>query len=463
VPPYVAPVRTVGLAEARDDGKGQEQPADSVAMAHDWFRRCPPSSGVIVCPPQPSGEGKQGAAAPGEAAPGVGGEAAPGMAGGAAAGAPGAEAAGPSNALAGNYGAAAGPTSAAPNMIGDFFGGGARFFGNGVLVGIHNASVGIDGGDRRFKIDEDESPILADRVFFDYNGFQNAVTDVNNNNRDLQSFTFGVEKTFRDGLWSVELRVPISSDYNSTQAFGGTSSLADTEFGDLAVAVKRLLYRRDGFMVSMGLGMVFPTGENWEITDGSGSATGTPGTVLCEEKNESVHLQPFLGAVWEPNNRLFFMAFAQIDFDTAGNAVLGYDSLDGKLEPDGIFHEQNLVFADLSAGYWLFRDHCNSFITGMASVLELHYNATLQPADSVPVGASDSVPVGALGTIGAANSAGTGLAAGPGYRNILDLTAGLHFQICSKSTLTVAYVAPLGSGVNRDYDGEFAVEFNRRF
>jgi hypothetical protein len=51
---------------------------------------------------------EEGKAAPGEAAPGAPGE---------QAGLP------PTNALAGNYGAASGPMSAAPNMIGDFFGG----------------------------------------------------------------------------------------------------------------------------------------------------------------------------------------------------------------------------------------------------------------------------------------------------------------------------------------------------
>ena len=104
-------------------------------------------------------------------------------------------------------------------MIGDFFG--AARFRRGLLGRVQNASVGIDGGDRRFKIDEDESPVLADRVFFDYNHFQNPVVDINGNSRNLELFTFGVEKTFRDGLWSVELRVPVSSDYNSTQSESG--------------------------------------------------------------------------------------------------------------------------------------------------------------------------------------------------------------------------------------------------
>jgi hypothetical protein len=87
-------------------------PTDMVAMGR-WPWRCPPRRCLrgyetIICPeeqPVPSGVKK---AAPGEAAPAAPAEAA----------------APPPSALAGTYGAAAGPLSAAPNMIGDFFGGG---------------------------------------------------------------------------------------------------------------------------------------------------------------------------------------------------------------------------------------------------------------------------------------------------------------------------------------------------
>ena len=438
----VKPVSMTGFVEVGDEDETEAGYANAVALAGRCPRgyrsgRCPPCPSETIiqsepCPP-PSAPG---AAAPGAAAPGAAEAAPEGMA----------EAAAPSpSALAGNYGAAAGPMSSAPNMIGDFFGGGARFFGAGALAGIQNASVGIAGGDRRFKIVEAESPIPTDRVFFNYNHFQNPLQDINGNLRNLDRYTVGIEKTLRDGLWSVELRAPFSSNYNSTQSLTEGTSLADTEFGDLAIAAKRFLIRREHFMVSTGLGVVFPTGQNWAIADSFGP--------MVEVRNEAVHLQPFLGAAWQPNDHLYCLAFTQIDFDTHGNTVLMRDNrTPGPLNSVGVFQEQNLLFIDFSVGYWLYKDCRERFITGLAPVVELHYANTMQNEDMVS---------GPLGTVGAGNPQ-TG-PVGTGRRDILNLTAGLNFQICGASTLTVAAAAPLKTGIDREYDAEIIVQFNRRF
>ncbi len=419
----VQPVSMAGFAEA--DDKESSPAGDEVAMVLRPFgRRCPP--GTVICP-SPAEEGK---AAPGAAtAEGAAEQAAP-----------------PTNALAGNYGAASGPASTAPNMIGDFFGGGARFFGAGPLGSVQNASVGIAGGDRRFKIVEGESPLPTDRVFFDYNSFQNALQDVQNQSRNLDRFTFGVEKTFRDGLWSVELRAPLSGDYNSSQSLSPGASLSDTEFGDLSMAVKRFLIRREHFKVSAGLGIVFPTGQDWTVADSSG-------TIDIKVRNEAVHVQPFLGAAWEPNDRLFCLAFTQADFDTHGNTVLMRGvSTAPDLSPVGIFQEQSLLFLDLNIGYWIYRNDKATWLTGIAPAVELHYATTMQDEDLVS---------GPVGSIGAGNPQDGPV--GAGRRDVLDLTGGLYFQLGRCSMLTVAAVAPLKTGVNREYDSEFIVQFNRKF
>ncbi len=161
-------------------------------------------AGDALQKPESAGDDKDGKpleAAPGEPIP----EAAP--------------EAGPTE-LAGTFGAAAGPESAAPNMIGDFFGsGGAQL--SGTLFNGDNVSAGASGGDRRYKIVESNSPVPTDRVFFNYHFFANPLVNVDGQSVDLHRYTFGLEKAFLDDWFSVELRVPFSSGYNSDQSLAG--------------------------------------------------------------------------------------------------------------------------------------------------------------------------------------------------------------------------------------------------
>jgi len=352
----------------------------------------------------------------------------------------------PPEAMAGSYGAATGPATAVPNMIGDSYDGSIGGFGGmkftSSSLGISEASVGLAGGSRRFKIAEDESPIPTDRVIFDYNHFQNPLVDINGTTRNLDRFTFGLEKTFGDGLWSLEFRVPFATDYNSTQSTVG-GPLSATEFGDMALVARRALISREHFVLAAGLGMVFPTGPDWKITD----ATGTVVNVW----NEAVHLDPFVGAAWCPGDRLFFLFFAQLDFDTHGDTVLAR-SMGGTLDKVDVFHEQNLVMLDFNMGYWLYRNPCACRLTGIAPIVEVHYTSTLQDMDSVTVAYPYPYPF----TIGPPT--GT-----TGRRDILDLTAGIHFQIGSCSTFRVAAVVPLTTGENREFDCEVLAQFNRWF
>ena len=170
-------------------------------------------------------------------------------------------------------------------------------------------------------------------------------------------------------------------------------------------------------------------------------------------RNEAVHLQPFLGAVWKPSEKLFFLAFSQVDLDAHGNTVLMRNlSTPGDLSSVGVFQEQNLLFVDFCVGYWMYQNSCASFITGIAPVVEFHYATTMQNEDFVS---------GPFGVIGAGNPQSGPV--GSGRRDIINLTGGLHFQMGRLSTLTVAGVAPLRTGEDREYDAEFVVQFNRRF
>jgi hypothetical protein len=351
----------------------------------------------------------------------------------------------PPGTLASAIGAAPGSATATPNMIGDSLNSGMRIFGAGALslvIPFEGTSVGLSGGDRRFKIADDENPLPIDRIFVNYNHFQNPVQDIYGGQRNLERITFGAEKTFRDGLWSVGLRVPFSADYNATQSTVDGANLSATEFGDMTLVVKRALIQREHFALSAGLGFVFPSGADWKVVDGTGT--------LVEVWNESVHIDPFLGAIWSPTDRLFFLCFGQLDFDTHGDTVLMRDAYGtpGTLGIRGVFNEQTLGTLDLSVGYRLYQNPYARFLTGITPMAELHYTTTLQNMDFVS---------GPLGNIGATN------AGGAGRRDVLNLTGGVNLQLGPLSSLTIAGVAPLKTGDDREFDSEFVVQFDRRF
>ncbi|MHC4404145.1 MAG: hypothetical protein ACYTG0_31205 [Planctomycetota bacterium] len=349
----------------------------------------------------------------------------------------------PPTALAGTFGGAPAPFSAAPNMIGDFFGGGLAFnnFSDAGQTGFPDSTVAIAGGDRRFKIVEANRPIPTNRFFVNYNHFHNAVIDVAGVHHSFERYTFGVEKTFMRGLWSAELRVPFGTGIDSSQLIN--QSVVATEFGNIAVALKGLLWQRRNCVVGAGLGFVFPTGEDTSLLESNpGAAT------VVTVRNEAVHLQPFIGSVWMPNDRLFVQTLAQLDFDANGNRV---DIFIPTRFSERV-NDQNLLYLDVSAGYWMYKNRRARWVTGIAPVVELHYSTTLQDTDGVVDLSGQSVT-------------------NPANRmDVLNITGGVHLNLGACSTLTLAAVAPLRQDESRSlgnehrvFDAEFTLQYNRRF
>ncbi len=430
---FDGPAAPVAQAEGIATG-----PLGQVSVEHSGVRgigcrcpRCLSRSAGRVCPPAataplpPGAEAPQPAPAPGEERP---------------EGAPAAAAAAAPTALAGSFGAARAPSSAAPNMIGDFLGGNYSY----ITFEGDTQPVSISGGDRNFKIAENSSPIPLDRVFFNYNHFANALETFDGPALPLDRFTFGVEKTFWDENWSVELRVPFARGLDSAEVVGQQAGLEGTEFGNVAMAVKTLLYQSRRSALSVGLGVVFPTGADSELIydDGVGGLT-----TLASVENEAVHFQPFLGYLWTPNDRLFAQFFSQVDFDANGNQTL-IRGVEGRLQ------DQSLLFLDMSVGYWVYRAQNAPFLKGVAPMVELHYTTTLQSPDEAPAGDVVVTPSAyEIDTI-------TNLA---GRQDILNLTGGVHFQLFEATRLTVAGACPLRSDSNREFDAEFMLQLNHYY
>ena len=109
---------------------------------------------------------------------------------------------------------------------------------------------------------ENTSPLPQDRVYFDFSSFRNV--PLTNSPSSVNSYAAGFEKTFFDGIMSVELRAPMATTLDNDIYFDGPDRDLDghrriREFG---LAFKTLLLRREKFLLSGGLAMTLPTAQN---------------------------------------------------------------------------------------------------------------------------------------------------------------------------------------------------------
>jgi hypothetical protein len=330
--------------------------------------------------------------------------------------------------------------NSSPNMIGDLLSNGGY-----VLLSSTDqlSSIPIAGGDRRFKISENMSPLPRDRVYYAFNGFQQGARTVDGREIDVNRHTLGAEKTFLDRTASVEFRMPILQGASAVQSFDGNQQNdSRVEFGNMTIIPKMILSEGDSHIVSAGLGINLPTARQGTIT-----IPGNSIQPFLTIRNQSVHLSPFVGLLLLPGNNTYIISFAQVDFDTSGNAVIG--ATGSNL---GTYQDQNLFHFDVAVGRYLYRDN-NTRLTGIAAQFEVHYSSTLQDTDHIDFGGGDiGNPFNRL--------------------DLLVLTGGMNFQFWNTSWLTVGCAVPVrGShydqryNINpeRPFDAEVQVLFNRFF
>jgi hypothetical protein len=331
-----------------------------------------------------------------------------------------------------------------PNMFGDIgMTAGSVVFIDRELQQGGAFSIPGAGGSRRVKIGENNSPIPQDRMFAMYNHFHNAYQFTEGifsagpvtRQEPIDRFTFGVEKTFLDEWWSVELRVPVVSDLDvegeSFAARGGS-------WGNLAVIVKRLLYEGEFVALAAGLGLDIPTGSDFESRVGSG---------ILKFENDSLHLLPYLGAVVDPGGGLFFTGYVQVDVAANGNDV--FAGVPGQTRQVGIYNEQNLMYFDLGAGYWIYDNPYAEWVTGIAAMLEFHHTTAIQDTDLLVV-------QGLTTTAMISNTTNR--------FDVTNVSTGLNFELGGWSNLRVAGVFPLGDSFERRFfDAEVQVQYNQRF
>jgi hypothetical protein len=479
---------------------------------------------------------------------------------------------------------------AAANMLGNLLGAGksVSFFlsrdGTSGYINTVTSSNVINP-----HIADNNSPIPQDRVYYRYNYFNHAeqlstLTNVTVPSPELaiggtsrlsavRSFdvnqqTFGAEKTFLDGLFSAEVRVPFSTtlssnlDYRVASANGigptfvpggqqiftdpvgnlfffpggvpaggpgagnipynqilttptpqNTRGSEDTEFGNMSVILKGLLFRSDWLSFSGGVGVGIPTAQDTRVrvTD----YVGGVGLPFADEQrvrtfnvaNDTWGLAPFLAFLATPSDRLYVQGFVEVEvplnkstigytetlpiianpsiptgFNTAAQLnQLGIPSSANILLPPFAYkdhiRDQTLLDVDLGAGYWVYRDSsCGAFLTGLAPTVEVHYTHSLNKAQLVEL-PRDSLHLPLPTGIVAGNDLGqfvntpnfgpnapsptVGSQRGP--IDIVDLTAGVTALFGNNFTVATGFSFPLTQNSNRTFDWEYTVQLNYYF
>jgi hypothetical protein len=288
-------------------------------------------------------------------------------------------------------------------------------------------SPGAGGVVGRIKVAEDNNPLPRDRVIFDYDHFSGV--PLTGASWNVDRFAFGIEKTFFDQRFSIELRLPFASTLNSDFVSGAESS--NTELGDLRIALKALLYRCEAFNLAAGLGIHVPTADDIRVV----LPDGTP---LAHFSNESVILTPYVAALFTPGERFFAQTWLSFDFDTNGSPVEVNSTLTG-LQSVGRLSDTTSMLVDAQVGYWLYiaSDPC-SLVQRLAPFIELHYLTSLENPEVLQQG---GIVVGDTG----------------GHREELNLSAGFVAELGHRVQLSVGAAVPLLGSSDRTFDWQLGV------
>ena len=296
----------------------------------------------------------------------------------------------------------------------------------------------------RVKISENMSPIPQDRLIFDYSFFKGV--PLADRKSDVHRFTPGFEKTLFREKASFEMRFPMGVTINNTRYTGGGTDLSSAEFGDITMYLKGLLYQNKKFALSAGLGLTVPT------ADDIGLYNALTGDKIIGIKNETVHLMPFVGMLWTPNDKWFAQAFAQWDADANGNVVSFRDFGTGQMTR-GSWRSRDLTYQYLSVsvGRWLYKnEHKRSGLTAMNLMGELHWTKSLDYGRDVRFedSAGNSMTMGSFGQ----------------GSNVLNMTVGSRMVFGQRHNVGLAFCTPLTKGDGRrQFDGEFRLTYNFYF
>jgi hypothetical protein len=362
----------------------------------------------------------------------------------------------------------------------------------------------------RLNVAENNSPLPTNRNYISYRHFQN-VTDVRvltlfERSYDVDSVTLGHERTFWDGLASVELRLPmerrLTSNFGSLVNTVAVPPIIDpfiggrqNELGNLSMIFKGLLWETSDCAISTGLALTVPTAEDFtynysltNIADVQVFPLPAPPTTLRETENfgieiqnETVYLMPYLGWIYQPTSRFFHHGFFQVEaaanpstVRARGLGVIDLVDLTDPMNPVftpllGAFtpsegrqtelHAQTLMRINLGCGYVL-SENSQSYLKRLTGLLEMHYTATLQDAklSTIPLDVDPPILNGLLDnffTIGNFLN----------RTDIVNVVAGISANIGAdgRTSITNGFALPVSSGEERAFDLEYNLQVQRTF
>jgi hypothetical protein len=312
----------------------------------------------------------------------------------------------------------------------------------------------VIGGARTAKIAENGVALPTDRIFFNYNHFHNIFQMQSQTTappgpllarqEPIDRYTIGFEKTFFDGLTSIELRMPFNGAYDATLP---GLTVSNGNIGNLGLIFKALLYEGEALGIGVGLGLDTPTGTD---------TIARLGTVNLQFENDALHILPYIGFMYSPGDPImgwgdtwFMSGFMQFDATASGNNVQFVPPGNQIGTSLGQFNEQNVMYFDLALGYWIYRDPDAYRLTGLAIVGEAHYITAVQDADIVA---------------GTANGVGAVVTNTLNRFDVVNGVVALEALLFDTSSLRVGGVFPMGQADDkRFFDAEVQVQFNRRF
>jgi hypothetical protein len=265
---------------------------------------------------------------------------------------------------------------------------------------------------RGYKMAENISPVPQDRVFFNFNYFNNINYPLFGriqspiNNVMIYTYQLGLEKTFLDGWGSIGIRDSINnfSARSPIPALGGTT----TAMGDLNIFTKFILWQEwdqgpvpsgnfanflaqpqaNGGLISAGLSLGMPTGPS--------SFAGSPTSFSFR----ALQMQPFIGYYFRRGN-LYFQ---------------GFESINVPLDPNDV----TMLYNDVGLGYFIYRNEDpDAFLSAIAPTFEVHVNVPLNHTDVFNV----------------RDLAGTA--------TTVDFTYGINTLLGRRSLLSTAIVTPI--------------------
>ncbi|QDS97627.1 hypothetical protein [Adhaeretor mobilis] len=383
-----------------------------------------------------------------------------------------------------------------PFMIGDTSAGTCFGLRGVVFADLSHPSLTCS----RLNISENNSAIPVDRIYYSYRHFENSTrlqffqfTDIYN----VDQHTIGGERTFWDGMASIEMRAPIlyrlKSDVISIvdPLVTGKVDLVDgdnreAQIGNLSFITKAVLYEQSNFLLTGGLGVTVPTAE--DVSFGLGARTLVdldplfPGLVGISQtafqyqyENDTVYLSPFAAWIFTPSDqqaRWFHQGFLQIEvganpskLTTTGSTRL--DTFLGPIDPGNFAGDnfsqtpgggpvevdvfaQTLMRLNLGLGYRVTDRDPRRIVSNVVALLETHYTHTLQDSNVQQIPLEEVFSSGVGTVLGPTSTAGNPLR----RADIINVAAGVSADV-GPFVITNGVAAPIRSIPYRGFDFEY--------